>query len=102
MEGRGRHLADTARNPQRRLVLTLCGRPARADEGNDDGSGAVFRHYHFRRYRRQEFLRVRRVTTTGIGERAIASWTVLSKRNAATRDRHPSPTRRASQLPRPP
>ena len=43
MEGRVLRLAIRARNPQRRPVLTLGGRPARADEGDADGSGAVFR-----------------------------------------------------------
>src|SRR5258706_12017616 len=41
MERRFLYLATPARNPQRRPVLTHCGRPPRADEGNGDGSGAV-------------------------------------------------------------
>ncbi len=40
--GCDRQYGEAARNPQRRLALTYFGRPARADEGNDDGSGATF------------------------------------------------------------
>jgi len=40
MELRFLCLAIYARNPQRRPVFSLRGRPARAPEGNDDGSGA--------------------------------------------------------------
>jgi hypothetical protein len=35
--------AIPARNPQRRQVLSRRGQPPRADEGNADGSGAIFR-----------------------------------------------------------
>ena len=37
--------AMSARNPQRRPVLPVRGRPARASEGNADGSGATFGSY---------------------------------------------------------
>src|SRR5437588_12618612 len=38
-------LAIPARNPQRRPGWTCRGRPPRADEGNDDGSGPIFQLY---------------------------------------------------------
>jgi len=41
MEERNRRLAVSARNPQRRPVLTSCGRPPRADEA-PPAPGRVF------------------------------------------------------------
>src|SRR6185369_10791838 len=43
MEEHCRHLRKTARNPQRRPVMPFRGRPARADEGNADGSRATLK-----------------------------------------------------------
>ncbi len=46
MERRNRHHDEAARNPQRRPVLTFAAGRRVPTEGNDNGSGAVFRHYH--------------------------------------------------------
>ena len=43
MDRCNRYHDAAARNPQRPAAYDCCGRPARADEGNDAGSGAVFR-----------------------------------------------------------
>ena len=40
MEERDRHHGETARNPQRRPVLTVAAGRRVPTEGNDDGSGA--------------------------------------------------------------
>jgi len=42
MEKRFLYLTISARNPQRRQALPFGGQPPRADEGDADGSGAVF------------------------------------------------------------